>query len=67
MNESGICIYYKFDNNICINHMCLCRGLTYIFGSNIYDVNIVKSLLSNYFNIKDLREVNIIFGIKIVD
>ncbi|GAU39727.1 hypothetical protein TSUD_144940 [Trifolium subterraneum] len=45
-----------------------CKPIGYellVFGSNIYAVNAVKSLLSNNFEIKDLGEANVILGIKI--
>lgn len=38
----------------------------HIFGSNNHVVNIVKSLMSNNFDIKGLREANVIFGIKLL-
>ena len=44
---------------------CLYVNDLLIFGSNIHAINIVKSLLCNNFDMKDLREVSVNFGIKI--
>lgn len=64
MNESDKCIYHKFENGIC-TIICLYVDEILIFDSNIHAVNILKSLLCNNFDMKDLREANVILGIKI--
>jgi len=63
VNESDKCIYYKYKNNLC-TIICLYVDDLLIFGPNIHDVNDVKSLLSNNFDMKDL-EANVILGSKI--
>ena len=45
-------------------YMPLCRWPT-LFGSNIHVINLVKSLLSANFDMKDLGETSVILGIKI--
>lgn len=44
--------------------MSLCRRLTH-FESNVQGVNVVRSILCNKFDMKDLEEVSVILGIKI--
>lgn len=64
VNESDKCIYYKSENHI-FTIICLYVEDLLIVGSNIQVVNDVKSLLSNNFDMKDLREASLIIGIKI--
>ena len=65
MNESDNCIYYKYENNI-YTIIYLFVNDVLIFHSNIHDVNVVKSLLCNNFDMKYLGEANVIPGIKII-
>ena len=64
VNESEKCIYYKYENNICMI-ICLCVDDFLIFGSKIHAVNYVKSLFINNIDKKDLCKVELILGIKI--
>ena len=64
VNESDKCIYCKYDNNIC-TIICLYVDNLLIFGANIHEVNVVKSLLSNNFDMEDLGEASVTLGIKV--
>ena len=64
VNESDKCIYYKSKNDIC-TIICLYVDDLLIFGSNIHAINLVKSLLSANFDMKDLGKASVILGIKI--
>jgi hypothetical protein len=46
--------------------LCLYIDDIMIHGSKIQVINIIKSLLSKHFNIKDLGFVNVILGIKLL-
>ena len=59
VNGSDKCIFYKMENSICTIR-CLCVIDFLMFRENIHVVNEVKSLLSNYFDMKDFKEVNVI-------
>jgi hypothetical protein len=64
VNESDKYIYYKSKNDICtIIYLYVDDLLT--FESNLCAVDAMKSLLDNNFDMKDLRETSVIFGIKI--
>ena len=54
-----------FYDNGCIL-LCLYLDDILIFGSNIYFINDVKSLLSRDFDMKDLDRVNVILSIKLI-
>ena len=54
-----------FYDNGCIL-LCLYLDDILIFGSNIYFINDVKSLLSRDFDMKDLGRVNVILSIKLI-
>ena len=64
INESDKCVYYKFIDNIC-TIICLYVDDLLIFGSHIDAVNKVKNLLRQNFDMKDLREADLILGTKI--
>ena len=64
VNESDKCIYYKTGGRLC-TIICLYVDDMLIFGSNLYVINDVKSMMSAIFDMKDLGEVNVILGIKI--
>jgi len=63
-HESDKYIYYRYENNICTIIFLYVDDIL-IFGSNIYAINDIKSLLCNNFDMKDLGEANVILGIKI--
>lgn len=56
--------YYKTENDL---HTIICLYVDdlLIFGSNLYIVNTVKSLLCASFDMKDLGEANLILIIKV--
>lgn len=62
--KSDKCVYYKFENSICVI-ICLYVDELLIFGSSIQVVNDVKVLLCNKFDMKDLREAKMILEIMI--
>ena len=64
VNESDKCIYYKYDKNI-FTIICLYVDDLLTFGSNIPAINSLKTVLGNNFDMKDLREADVILGIKI--
>ncbi|KAL0559322.1 hypothetical protein IC582_003930 [Cucumis melo] len=64
VNESDECIYYKPEGRLCII-ICLYVDDILIFGSNLYVINDVKSMLSENFDMKELGEADVILGIKI--
>lgn len=64
MNESDKCINDKYENNI-FSIIYLYIDDILIFHSNNDDVNVVKSLLCNNFDMKYLGEANVTFDIKI--
>jgi len=64
VNEKDECIYYKYENNICtIIHLYVDN--LFIFDSNIHVENVVKSLLSSNFSMKDLGEADVILDFMI--
>jgi len=66
INDRDKCVYVKqFDNNECII-LCLYLDDIFIFDSNMHFINDVKSLLFRKFDIKDLGQVHVILGIKLI-
>ena len=66
INDSDKCVYVKqFDDNGCVI-LCLYLDDILIFGSNMHFINDVKSLLFRNFDIKDLGQVDVILGIKLI-
>lgn len=64
MSSKWMKVTNKYDNNIC-KYICLYVDDLLIFCWNIHVVNVMKSLLSNKFDMKDLEEANVFIGIKI--
>ena len=64
VNESNKCIYDKTMNDL-YTIICLYVDDMLIFGSNLHVINSVKSMVSANFDMKDLREANVILRIKI--
>ena len=64
INECDKCVYTKTVENACII-VCLYVDDMLILGTNIKIINSTKKMLSNSFDIKDLRVADIILGIKI--
>ena len=66
INDSDKCVYVKiFYDNGCVI-LCLNLDDILIFGSNMHFINDVKSLLFINFDIKDLGQVDVILGIKLI-
>jgi len=65
LNESDKCIYNKNKNNIC-TIICLYEDNLLIFGLKIHVMNYVKSSFINNIDKKDLYEVEVILGFKII-
>jgi transposase InsO family protein len=65
INESDKCVYYRHGGGESVI-LCLYVDDILIFGTNIKVVNDVKSFLSNYFDMKDLGEADVILNIKLV-
>jgi hypothetical protein len=59
INGRDRCIYSNFNNNEGIDHLL-------IFCTNIDVVHEVKRFLSSNFDMKDMVEANVIFGIKVL-
>ena len=64
INDVDKCIYSKVENNSCII-ICLYVDDTLIFGTNLQVVINTKSFLRSKFDMKDLREAEVVLGIKI--
>ena len=64
INDVDKCIYSKVGNNSCII-ICLYVDDTLIFGTNLQVVINTKSFLRSKFDMKDLREAEVVLGIKI--
>lgn len=63
--ESNNYLYYKrFDDQYVI--LCLYIDDILILSSDLDLINDVKKFLSDYFNMKDIGEVNMILGMKII-
>ena len=66
INDSDKYVYVKqFDDNRCVI-LCLYLDDILIFGGNMHFINYVKSLLFRNFDIKDLGQVDVILGIKLI-
>ena len=64
INEADKCIYTNEDNVGVI--ICLYVDALLIFGTNLEIVNDTKSFLSSNFYMKDMSEVDVILGNKII-
>jgi len=66
INESDKCVYTKFDgkgNGVII---CLYVDDMLIFGTDLYQVQLTKRILSSEFDMKDMGQANVILGIRII-
>ena len=66
VNEAHKCVYSKFDNKGNRVIICLYVDDMLIFGTSIEHVEMTKEFLSSSFSMKDLREADVILGIKII-
>jgi hypothetical protein len=64
VNEADTCVYYRFGG--CEVVLCLYVDDILFFGTNISVINDVKSFLSQHFDMKDLREADVILNIKLI-
>ncbi|GJQ98485.1 zinc finger, CCHC-type containing protein [Tanacetum coccineum] len=65
LNQADKCMYNKFDASGKGVIICLYVDDTLIFGTDQDQVNKTKEFLSSNFDMKDLREVKVILGIRI--
>jgi hypothetical protein len=65
INKADRCLYYQYGGGQGVM-LCLYVDDILIFGTNIEVINDVNSFLSKSFDIKDLREADVIFYIKLI-
>jgi len=65
INEANRCVYYLYGGGGGVI-LCLYVDDILIFVINIDVINEVKSFLSKSFDMKDLREANVILNIKLI-
>jgi len=65
INESDKCVYSKFDNGKGVI-ICLYVDDMLMFGTDLYEIEKTKKLLSKNFDMKDMGEAYVILGIKII-
>ena len=64
-NTADKCIYSKFTNEYGVI-ICLYVDDMLIFGTNMIGINETKKFLMSTFKMKDLKEVDMILGIKVI-
>ena len=64
INESDKCIYSKFDDGKGVI-ICLYVDDMLIFGTDLEQVEVTKTLLSSKFDMKDMGEADVILGMRI--
>jgi hypothetical protein len=64
INEADTCVYYRYGGGKGVI-LCLYVDDILIFGTSLDEVNDVKSFLSQNFDMKDLREADVILNIKL--
>ena len=65
VNEADTCVYYRYGGGKGVI-LCLYVDDILIFGTSIDEINDVKSLLSQNFDMKDLGEADVILNIKLI-
>jgi hypothetical protein len=65
VNEADICVYYRYGGGKGVI-LCLYVDDILIFGTNLNVIKEVKDLLSNNFEMKDLREADVILNVKLL-
>jgi hypothetical protein len=65
VNEADKCVYYQYGGGEGVI-LCLYVDDILIFGSSLKVIEEVKDFLSNNFEMKDLREADIILNIKLL-
>ena len=66
LNQADKCIYSKFDSHGNEVIICLYVDDMLIFGTSLVQVKETKYFLSRSFQMKDMGEVDVILGIKIM-
>jgi hypothetical protein len=65
VNKTDTCVYYRFVSSKGAI-LCLYVDDILIFGTSIDVINDAKSFLSQNFDMKDLREADVILNIKLI-
>ena len=65
LNEVDKCVYSKFESNSRVI-ICLYVDDMFIFCTSLFVVNETKKFLTSNFDIKDMGEVKVILGIKVI-
>lgn len=65
VNDGDACVYSKMFGNDCVI-ICLYVDDMLIFSANIDSINKTKEFVSSKFEMKDLREVDVILGVKAI-
>ncbi|GKB46814.1 zinc finger, CCHC-type containing protein [Tanacetum coccineum] len=65
LNQADKCVYSKFDETGKGVIICLYVDDMLIFGTNQVQVDLTKEFLSSRFSMKDIREADVILGIRI--
>ena len=65
VNEADTCVYYRYGGGEGVI-LCLYVDDILIFGTSLNVIKEVKDLLSNNFEMKDLREAGVILNIKLL-
>nr|GEU63280.1 zinc finger, CCHC-type [Tanacetum cinerariifolium] len=65
LNQFDKCVYRKFDGSGKGVIICLYVDDILIFGTDQVQVDLTKEFLSSMFSIKDMREADVILGIRI--
>ncbi|GKC11131.1 zinc finger, CCHC-type containing protein [Tanacetum coccineum] len=65
LNQADKCVYSKFDETGKGVIICLYVDDMLIFGTDQVQVDLIKLFLSSRFSMKDIREVDVILGIRI--
>lgn len=66
LNQTAKCVNRKFDNHEIVLVICLYVDDILIFGSNLVQVHESKIFLYRSFQMNDMGETDVIFGIKII-
>jgi hypothetical protein len=65
VNEADKCVYYRYGGGVGVI-LCLYVDDILIFGSSLKVIEEVKEFLSNNFEMKNLREADVILNIKLL-
>ncbi|CAN1745338.1 Retrovirus-related Pol polyprotein from transposon TNT 1-94 [Linum perenne] len=64
-NSSDTCVYSKLFESECVI-LCLYVDDMLIFSSNLEAISETKTFLSSHFEMKDMGEVDVILGVKVI-